>query len=1054
MKRASRPSTSRSSSSASARVVLLVVLATQQPKAERPQRLHHRRHPRDARRGEGGRPRGARQRPPRRRRRRHDGPRRPRARAARRRDARGGRRVDRARAGEGAHHARAWPALRAGRRALAHRGRRRRRDHDRLVERGGVRRPGRRRAGAHLLRPRGAQRQRRGSRSTSRAERPRRSSRAGPKVAPEMAFDDWTGGLAVPWAGETGQASAIPTLWGGAERRGSGQRRWSCAPRRSTSTSRARSRSTRTRTTYFNGSDRAVPAEIRMALPAGRDRLARRARTQGSAETEAVLQPGTPAESSEAGRLEWAGGGWLRGTLPSIPSGASVDLARRLRRVAARARRSRDVPLPDGERGRSADDRRARGATCTTTQGATRWISASAGASISGARVQLRRGDVRPAGDLVVEVAPTVVHAGRRARVRHAGRHGRGPVRPRADRGPRGRRHGDRARPRRRHVAERRARRRSRPSAPSSMRCSRGSARRTRWSSSPRIRPCAPSAPTSPRRSRPSCARRDPQASSRPSTRAARPTSPRRARAGGRRARRARLRASAGSGMVVYLGDGRPTSARRPRATSAGASARAPGACLGSGAVAVGHGADRWLLAQLVTGSGPVYEAVDRADAARVGACDRRRCARAHAARRRFRSRSDDRSHLPARSARGAGRGDGHGHRAAPRQAPVRRWASAIRRGGELVEESRPLDVVAVPAGADVPGAGRPRGSKRWRRAGDGIEPAVALARRPACSRRGRAGSSRARTLSWSFERRILALSPTLDGAFASRVERAPAASSLLLEPPRDFSGDASLRDAAVAAAPASHRGRRGAAAGVPRRAGRRASGRRGARCESTCPWMPPGTRSMFTCRRRPPATTIRCSTAARAAWSRRSPSSRPATRISLTHQITLPPGRTSRKTQCSVASTLPLPVRKGIWRSRLQNRRLDYSAAARSCELPTWGDRRALLELLLGNARSLRRSHAGKQPGATRERQTPRPTCARRSCAASRARPSWRWSAARSSATSRRSTRSSTRPTGPRARTRIASTSCVGSCVWRRTTRSGGGACSRCSRRWDSATR
>jgi tetratricopeptide (TPR) repeat protein len=53
------------------------------------------------------------------------------------------------------------------------------------------------------------------------------------------------------------------------------------------------------------------------------------------------------------------------------------------------------------------------------------------------------------------------------------------------------------------------------------------------------------------------------------------------------------------------------------------------------------------------------------------------------------------------------------------------------------------------------------------------------------------------------------------------------------------------------------------------------------------------------------------------------------------------------------VASTLPLAVRKGLWRARLQGRHLDYSTASRACELPTWIDRRALLELLLGSLRS-----------------------------------------------------------------------------------------------------
>ena len=47
--------------------------------------------------------------------------------------------------------------------------------------------------------------------------------------------------------------------------------------------------------------------------------------------------------------------------------------------------------------------------------------------------------------------------------------------------------------------------------------------------------------------------------------------------------------------------------------------------------------------------------------------------------------------------------------------------------------------------------------------------------------------------------------------------------------------------------------------------------------------------------------------------------------------------------------SALPLPVRRGIWRARLDNGHLDYVSAARWCELPSWSDRRELLELLVG---------------------------------------------------------------------------------------------------------
>lgn len=83
---------------------------------------------------------------------------------------------------------------------------------------------------------------------------------AGPRVEPEKAFDDWTGGLAVPWSGDSGHASAIPALWGGATGEDPGS---------ALVVHRARVdvdlegevAVTRTRTSYFNGSDRDLPAE-------------------------------------------------------------------------------------------------------------------------------------------------------------------------------------------------------------------------------------------------------------------------------------------------------------------------------------------------------------------------------------------------------------------------------------------------------------------------------------------------------------------------------------------------------------------------------------------------------------------------------------------------------------------------------------------------------------------------------------------------------------------------------------------------------------------------
>jgi tetratricopeptide (TPR) repeat protein len=74
---------------------------------------------------------------------------------------------------------------------------------------------------------------------------------------------------------------------------------------------------------------------------------------------------------------------------------------------------------------------------------------------------------------------------------------------------------------------------------------------------------------------------------------------------------------------------------------------------------------------------------------------------------------------------------------------------------------------------------------------------------------------------------------------------------------------------------------------------------------------------------------------------------------IEVKRMIELPPPRsTLRGRKCSPTSTLPLPLRRGVWRERLDRSAAwtVYLDAKASCELPTWTDRRTLLELVLGH--------------------------------------------------------------------------------------------------------
>jgi len=170
---------------------------------------------------------------------------------------------------------------------------------------------------------------------------------AGPHVAPEAAFDDWTGGLAVPWAGERGPASAIGEAWGGT----GGDDPGSPLVVRSEKVDvvvEGEVAVTHARTTYFNGGDRDVVADVRMAL---RRQLARGRRGRGRI---ADVQP--------AGRRPLrVGGERLDARESSRDRSRKIRRALgRLRRVAARGGRASDLPICHVERARERRCARAR----------------------------------------------------------------------------------------------------------------------------------------------------------------------------------------------------------------------------------------------------------------------------------------------------------------------------------------------------------------------------------------------------------------------------------------------------------------------------------------------------------------------------------------------------------------------------------------------------------------------------------------------------------------------------------------------------------------------
>jgi tetratricopeptide (TPR) repeat protein len=772
--------------------------------------------------------------------------------------------------------------------------------------------------------------------------------RDGPKVAPEAAFDDWTGGLAVPWSGEPGQASAIPALWGGA----SGEDPGTALVVHSAKIDvdiEGEVAVTHTRTTYFNGSDREVPAEVRLALPAGAivSRVARVEAGGSGAETDATLRAASIVNDAGGGRIEWAGGGWLRGLVPNIPSGGSVDLLIDYVEWLPERGGHATYRLPMSSEGEPPMIGELEAAV-HTAQAAAPWMSASTGATVNGRRVELQRGDVRPTGDLVVEVAPPVVRAGvARAYVAPAEK-GEDPYVLVRTEVPDAAGEG---------ITLALVVDTSLSAGAASLETERAVVDAVLQGLGPRDSLVVLAADQTVR----TVASATPQPVTAELRNAVRKGLAA-IHAGGASNVAAALEqaadvldaqgsARAGSGMVVYLGDGRPsigeTSARDIRRRLG----RRAGGTPRLGAVSVGHGADRWLLAQLVVGSGPVYEAVDRADAARVGAS-----IVADALEPTLRNVDLDLGptvdRIYPREARAALAGSTVTVTGRLRGALPRRIGFHYRRGAELVRESRVLEVVDVPAGADV--------ARRWAAArieemaarGDGLEPAIALAAQANLLTPWTSWFFGEASASAPFEQRVLALSPMIDAAFAARVEPVGSAPSLLLEPPRDFSGDASLSDAAAVAA---ERAIEEQLASIEACRDARAAVRpdvvgslhveldvdpqgRAVDVHVAAPTPSDDDPVLDRCARG-----IVSAIAFFAA----------KTKVHVSHLINLPPAPAGRRTQCSPASTLPLPVRRGIWRARLQNHRLDYATAAHTCELPTWSDRRALLELLTGGVNS-----------------------------------------------------------------------------------------------------
>lgn len=758
----------------------------------------------------------------------------------------------------------------------------------------------------------------------------------GPKVAPETAFDDWTGGLAVPWSGEKAPASAIAELWAGATAADPGAPLVVRSEKVDVSIE-GEIAVTHMRTTYFNGSDTMQHADLRLSIPEGAViRRVARADEDQAAPIDWELAAGARGGTLYGGgsRLEWAGGGSLRGSVDNIPGGKTVDLLidyvewlpERSGRATYRFPMASEglAPMVGGLDLHVASRSNAR------------WLSASSGAAIVNGAIELRKADVRPTGDLVVELRPSVVSAGTaRAYV-------------------------DRSDPKedpyvvvRTEVPESTETGvtlalvvdASSSVGPALLETERAAVDAVLESLGPKdsvVVLAADQAAVVVGGDRPAAVTPELRAKIRQGIEGVRSGG---ASNLGLALEKAAdlLDANGKGGMVVYLGDGRPTvgedNARDLRRRLAQRATGTPRL----GALAVGQSADRWMLAELVAG-GPIFDVLDRPDAARAASA-----LVAEALAPTIRDAElvlgatvdrvyprEPRPVLAGSTLTVAGRLRG----ALPKKIALR-----YRKGAELVEEIRPLEEIAAPADADV--------ARRWAELRvqenaslpEGIEPSIALAVKAKLLTPWTGWYSGGNLASASWEDRILGLVPS-DAAYAERIQPAPPPPSLLLEPPEQFDGEATIEQAAEIAA--RHTIESGMSAMVACRDAR----------ASIKPGVTGDLNISVTVNADGKATKVNV-TAAQAGEDDpvldrcvkvvvgAAPFYDSGVSVSFTHHVTLPAAPSSRRTECSVASTLPLAVRRGIWRARKSSGALDYVAAAHACELPTWSDRRTLLGIL-----------------------------------------------------------------------------------------------------------
>ena len=781
-------------------------------------------------------------------------------------------------------------------------------------------------------------------------------------VAPERGFDDWTFGMATPWAARGAPRRAVGELWG----RAAGEIGAPLTIRAHDVRARVTGElaETEVRTTYFNGGSEAVIGDFRMALPPGAivDGFAT---ARGDARSEAQLalaERGRAAVVPVVEQLEWAGEGWLRGSIPGIAPGAAVTvILRYVEWLSPTPRPGADTlvvqyrypmvsdaaPPLIGEFSARVD---ATGSQPRSVGAGFGGVGASSGA------FEVRRPDFRPTADLVVDVeipswkAPARLYA---APPERDGDEAGATVLVRTEIPPPAGAEG---------VTLALVLDTSASVDPALLDAERalagaivsGLGARDRilvLAADQGARPVGPAVigPADP-------ARREAIEA------ALGELSPGGATDLGRALEVAAdaLPRDARAAMVIYIGDGWPTIGDGTSAEIQARLSRREGGPPRIGAVAVGPLSNRWTLAALARGSGPLLEMADATDAPRVAVTLLAEALRPALAGVELDLGPGVERVYP-RGARAIALGDtvfavGRARGELPAEVTLR-WRDAEG----VHEERRAVLPERVLHEADV--------RRRWAAArveeialrGKGREAATDVALRAGLLTpwtawvAGGAGTY----VPTPFQTRILDLAADPDAAGFAAVLATPRGSfgaltdTLGAWSPADDEGDGdqAYREAVAAAARrliedagAAVRACRDSRAALrPELAGSIAV---------TLALDAEGRASGVTAQgilSASDAALERCVEVIVEGLAFPASGLTQALKVAVT--ISLPPPRaTLRGRKCSPTSILPLPLRRGVWRERLDRASPDevYLQAKQSCELPTWTDRRALLELVL----------------------------------------------------------------------------------------------------------